>query len=298
MKSKSVYIFLLILFSISSFSFAQNQTITPKVEPSELTEVESRLINMINNFRKLNKLTELPVSKSLLMVAKMHASDLSTNQPDSGICGLHSWSDKGKWIACCETELAAKNCFEAKASEITGYKGKTIEMVFKIENEMSGPNVFQMIEKSQKAMDILLQKGIYSKKPWKAMGVGISGQYALIWFGDETDASVTIPVGEVVPIIESKNSPSGAPSGSETRTIYPTSKGDYYVTVKYTSTEKEAQAEAKKIVKMGYTDIKIEFIKKYFRLVFGPYPSMDEADKAKKSVVKDFGDAWIIKKDN
>jgi len=285
--------FVLCLLMMVPLVWAQDHPTLNRDDSGNLSEVETRILGMINSYRKLNKLPEIPISRSLMTVAGIHAEDLMLNRPDTGICGLHSWSDKGTWAACCETDISTKSCFETKAMELASYKGKSVEMVFRLKKEMTGPNIFQMMEKSTKAMDIILQKGDYAKRPWKAIGAGISGAYAVIWFGEDIDNQTITPNSPVldqrIPSTDGK-----IPENPDTRVTAPPTGGKHYVTINYSKTEKEAETIARKARKLGYQDVQVRYLKKYWRVVFGPYSSMPEADKVKRAVQKDYKDAWII----
>jgi len=35
---------------------------------------------------------------------------------------------------------------------------------------------------------VILNQGVWARRPWRAMGVGIDQGFAVVWFGEEPDA--------------------------------------------------------------------------------------------------------------
>ena len=62
-----------------------------------LTHEETKLYNMIMEYRSSYGLPKIPLSKSLTIVARTHIKDLILNKPDTGNCNMHSWSADGEW---------------------------------------------------------------------------------------------------------------------------------------------------------------------------------------------------------
>jgi hypothetical protein len=113
--------FLVVLFGIISMgAIAQDQI------PDDfcISTNELKLYNLINQYRQEHKLAEVPLSKNLCYVAKLHVSDLQYNRPDTAGCNLHSWSDQGHWAECCYGRNIFNNsCMTAKPKELTDYPG-------------------------------------------------------------------------------------------------------------------------------------------------------------------------------
>ena len=65
---------------------------------------------MIMAYRKSRQLKPIPYSAKLTQVAQSHVRDLAAHFDyfNRGECNPHSWSDKGKWTACCYTDDHAK----------------------------------------------------------------------------------------------------------------------------------------------------------------------------------------------
>jgi len=161
-----------------------------------LSDEEYRLYELINEYRKEKDLPAIPLSYSLCYVAAAHAWDLQVNQPEGGRCNMHSWSDKGPWSGCCYTEDHKKaECLWTKPSELTDYDDFGYEIAY-----YSSKTVDQHIDIALAALKgwkdspghnhMIINKYGWKRMKWNAIGIGIYGNYALIWFGEEKD-----PVG-------------------------------------------------------------------------------------------------------
>lgn len=176
---KYVCLFLLALWS-PFFSIAQQPTSEEKV-----------LYDMIMQYRKENNLSPVAFSKSLTIVAQTHVKDLITNQPNRGGCNLHSWSAIGSWTACCYTpDHAEAVCMWSKPRELTSYKGNGYEIACSTTALLITAEIaISTWKKSVGHNEVILNKGIWKSHEWKAIGIGINGGYAVIWFGKEPDGN-------------------------------------------------------------------------------------------------------------
>src|SRR4051812_17318311 len=105
MKYKFLVILFLLIFSTQS-GFKEN---TLQLEETCLSKEEAKLYDLIMKYRKEKKLPKIQLSISLTHVAQTHARDIMENSPNKGSCNMHSWSNKGKWSACCYTNDHAKS---------------------------------------------------------------------------------------------------------------------------------------------------------------------------------------------
>ncbi len=154
----------------------------------EATKAEKELYDLVMKYRKQNGLKEIPMSKSLTKVAQIHAKDLKENQPVKGNCNLHSWSSKGEWSACCYTSDHAKaRCMWDKPRELTNYKGNGYEISHWSGGTATAEGSLAGWKKSKAHNNVILNKGIWDDE-WKAIGIGMNGGYAVIWFGKEEDS--------------------------------------------------------------------------------------------------------------
>jgi uncharacterized protein YkwD len=129
-------------------------------------------------------LPEIPISNALTKVAQLHCEDLAKNHPDTGICNLHSWSNQGIWSSCCYTDDHAKaSCMWDKPKELTSYNFPAYEIASSSSGLMTSKMALDIWKKSKPHNDVITNKDIW-KEQWKAIGIGIQGSYAIVWFGN------------------------------------------------------------------------------------------------------------------
>lgn len=156
---------------------------------------EKKLHEMINAYRIEKELPPIPLSSDLSLVARSHARDLAENynfDPENK-CNPHSWSDKGDWTSCCYTSNHAEaECMWKKPMEIADYPGYGYEIAY---YQSSGANPTMALSgwKSSKSHNpIIVNQGMWKQVEWKAMGVGIFKEYAVVWFGEIKDPTVPV----------------------------------------------------------------------------------------------------------
>lgn len=138
-------------------------------------------------YRVKHGLSVIPVSKSLNYVAKTHCKDQQFSLP-LGLCNLHSWSKRGKWSSCCYTRDHSKSkCMWSKPSELTSYASNGFEISVYINRKMTAEMAFGLWINSPGHNDLILNKGIWKGKEWKAFGVGLFRNFSNAWFGLEYD---------------------------------------------------------------------------------------------------------------
>jgi uncharacterized protein YkwD len=179
MKTSALF---LLFFFFSLLGFAQNV---------ELSQEERKLYNQIMEYRKQNGLPVIPLSKALTIVAKSHVEDLGvTKARGDANCNMHSWGEDSKWTSCCYTnDHAQASCMWNKPKELTSYQGAGYEIahggtgsfIATAESALNG------WKKSPGHNSVILNKSVWKNKTWKAIGIGISGGYAVVWFGAESD---------------------------------------------------------------------------------------------------------------
>ncbi|MEJ2599758.1 MAG: CAP domain-containing protein [Anaerolineales bacterium] len=171
----------------------------PTVQPGTcLTSEENNLISLINQYRAQNGLSPIPASKSLTTVGQWHVWDLMTNHPDSGTdsrglaCTLHSWSDQGQglWTPVCYT---SDNYYASemwnKPDQITSgaYSWYGFEIAYYNSIQVTAQDALAGWKSSPAHNAVILEQGVWSGYHWKAIGVGIFQNYAVAWFGDQSD---------------------------------------------------------------------------------------------------------------
>lgn len=162
---------------------------------------EARLAELVNAYRRANGLPAVPLSPALSRVAVTHAADMATRR-DGGAtndlgtdrrgarCTMHSWSARGRWQPMCYTaDHAAAPAMWNKPREITGgsYTGDGFEIAFWHSTAASPEQALEGWRTSAAHDAMIREKGAWKGARWQAMGVGMSGHYAFVWFGKEPD---------------------------------------------------------------------------------------------------------------
>ena len=153
---------------------------------------EMKLYELIMDYRKSKGLPRIELSKSLTFVAQTHVKDLENNNPTNGRCNMHSWSNKGKWSSCCYTSDHAKaSCMWDKPKELTDYQGTGFEIAFGGYGSYSAAakGALDAWKKSGGHNAVIVNSGIWKRYNWQAIGIGIYGSYAVVWFGSPVDAA-------------------------------------------------------------------------------------------------------------
>lgn len=157
-----------------------------------LSEAEADLAKRINDYRELQGLSRIPVSKSLSLVARVHLKDLVDNNPVVGKCNAHSWSNKGTWTSCCYPEETT--CIQNKARELTDYTGDVVENIHWWDDAYYTPSPEGALNGwiNSHGHYIVIVNAEWAKNfTWRALGVAIYKNYAAMWVGEEED-----PAGE------------------------------------------------------------------------------------------------------
>ena len=168
-----------------------------------LSAKEAQLFKLINDYRESHGLPPVANSRSLNMVARMHAIDLQQNRPDEGrdgrgtACNLHSWSDSGSWTPVCYTpdHRYAEKMWN-KPREITGYQypGDGYENAYwTSEDEVSIVRVLEGWKRSPAHNALILEDGIWKGSNLLAFGIGIYKNVAIMWVGSMIDPLGPMP---------------------------------------------------------------------------------------------------------
>jgi hypothetical protein len=191
---------ILALFSILNTGFSQEtahnkwlmkpiryQFVDYKQANVILSENENQLYRLIMDYRAANGKPSIPLSKALTFVAQTHAGDLMDNYSVSNRCNLNSWSGKGNWSSCCYTKNHKKAaCMWNKPRELTTYAGDGFEIAY----TRLTPTPRKALEKWKKNPlndQVVLNNGEWTEVTWNAIGIGIYGDYAVVWFGKVID---------------------------------------------------------------------------------------------------------------
>jgi len=190
--------FLFLCFIVVCFSgsaIAQKATKVKSLPEICLTPDEVVLYRLINEYRAQKRLPEIALSASLCYVARTHAKDQTDYHKHGSRCNLHSWSDHGEWSSCCYTPDHKKaKCMWDKPGELTNYPGDGYEISFYTTYRYTTPEAFAKDildgwKKSPGHNEVIVNKGIWKDVDWQAIGIGIYGEYANVWFGKEVDSA-------------------------------------------------------------------------------------------------------------
>jgi len=177
-------------FVSSTASQSNNSRVASPIISSsiaELSDEEKELYHFIMKYRKDNGLPEIPMSKSLSLVAKLHVRDLEQNAVPAPY-NFHSWSKNGPWQSVNYTpdHRYAKLMWN-KPRELTKYKGNGFEIVYMNSGSATSRDAFSIWKASKLHNAVITNDQDWKRMQWKAIGLGIHGRYAAVWFGDEND---------------------------------------------------------------------------------------------------------------
>jgi hypothetical protein len=146
-----------------------------------LESEESKLYQLVNQYRVRNKLPQIPLSKSLTLVANRHARDLAEN---IGYL-THGWSD-------CPYDPNDSNTWHcmwnAPQRLRTAYPGRGYENGYgSPQGNVTAVSALESWKKSNLHNAVILNQGIWRNNRWKALGVGIYKGFCMLWFGEETE---------------------------------------------------------------------------------------------------------------
>lgn len=162
----------------------------PSCNGDDLSEDENRLYQLITDYRAEAGLAAIPVSPALTQLANRHVLDLEHNL-EQGIDAItHGWSDCAYSI---EDQASWPCMWEAPQRLNTGYPGQGYENLFGApgDYQASALAAFESWSNSEGHKAVMLNQGAWGSREWNAIGVGIYGGYAVLWFGEEADPTTS-----------------------------------------------------------------------------------------------------------
>ncbi len=85
-----------------------------------------------------------------------------------------------------------------KPRELTSYQGNGYEISNYYSSSdgkvMNAAQALKQWKESAPHHAVIVNSGIWKGAPWKAMGLGISKNYAVVWFGNEPDSIRTFKI--------------------------------------------------------------------------------------------------------
>jgi len=318
-------IFILFCFSLlfGSPSFARVIPVMIAVNDSvteSVSQEETILFNMINDMRMKNKLPAIPLSVNLCKVAHTHIDDLIVSKPQEKGCSLHSWSESGKWTACCNSkDPAGIQCMKSKPREITGYPGNGFELIYWGDDNATPADAAELWQQVSASSDMILSRGKWKGYQWKAMGLGIEEGYAILWLGDKTDKIASEkPVKPAIaakkPVGQNQSATSGIKESEKVDSIPVEQKKEakkvvpeaarqpgetgskYYLVVASVKTPESAKSELKRFKSKGYSEAFILEGASVYRIAIKSYDSEKQARAKLNDLQSDLPGIWVFKK--
>jgi hypothetical protein len=289
----SLFVFIMIPDCIKAQQPDRRGTIADNVC---ISSDEFVLANMINDYRRQNNLTAIPLSKSMFYVAHSHVLDLNRHNGGSSECGLHSWSESGNWTPCCYAKEAGRtNCMNDKPKELTGYKGKGYEIIYWGSEKVVPADVIDFWKSTGVSNDMLLNQGKWKSKIWKSIGVGLVDGYASVWFGDGADQQHGIRICQNDSVTDSTATSQMAGANSSLQTQAPPAKSDHFFLIAGSyKTIQEAEQKLASLRKQGYSRASIIEKDNNFRVAILSYSSRTEAQKVLNKLFSRFKGIWIF----
>lgn len=251
-----------------------------------MSENELKLAEAINKIRKEHGKRPIKLSVSLTYVAETHVKDLQVNHPDTSICNLSSWSDKGKWTPVCYNPYVVdRKAMWDKPRELTRYPYNGYELAAYMQDGIILDSLSELWDTLAESLDMITTEGVWSKKRWEAMGVGVSGNYASVWFGQRVDR-------EGKPKVCSKK----REAAKEQEIVKEEPKRQlYYLIAGSFPGLKDAKEALRRLKKNGFKNAGILVSKKRVRVYLAHYENFNAAENAKKKLPYSYRKVWILK---
>lgn len=266
--------------------------IEARADPFCLDTPSYQLFLQINDLRQSHGLPGIPLSGSLSYVAAIHARDLVYNKPASRECGFHSWSARGIWGPCCfSTADPAYACMWNKPKELTGYKARGYEIIYWENNIVEPEQAMNQWIKRAVFNDMILGRGIWSRKSWKAVGTCIYKGFAIIWLGEETDWSGEPDLCDEMAVVHSDTS-SQAQEESGTPSII--SELRYYLIIASLPNMEKAASLLLAYQQKGFSTAQIITFDDKIRISLNDFKTYHQAKKAKASLGPEYQSIWIL----
>lgn len=163
-----------------------NNNPTPLHQQSNSASADGGAVQMYEEmmrYRASAGLPPIPLCKHLNTVASVKVQVMLASPPGNG-CNMHSWSQSPRWSGCCYRGGSDGKCMWDKPRELSGYRGNGYEVSCGGSGGLTPKGAIDCWRGSQAHSDVILNRGMW-RDSWGAVGVGISGKYAVAWFGKE-----------------------------------------------------------------------------------------------------------------
>ena len=141
---------------------------------------EAELYRSINEYRAVNGLPPIAASKSLSLVANRHVLDLQENIGEI----THAWSDADYDISDSSTW---PSMWEAPQRLGTSYDDNGFENAFFSSAGATAADALSSWSQSSGHNAVILNQDVWANSDWNALGIGIYGDYAVMWVGEASD---------------------------------------------------------------------------------------------------------------
>lgn len=259
-----------------------------------VSPAEEQLARQINAFRKQNQMSEIQLAASLFFVAKTHVADLQLNRPDTSICNTNSWSSRGTWTPCCYQAYVPKtNCMWDKPKELTPYTFRGYELSYYEEGIIEPEQLWLLWRNTPEVVDMLLTRGDFSDKKWLAMGVGLSDNYASLWFGQRADNKGVPKVCSTENLVFTPPFLSELKAGTVEAKPVKTSR--FFLIYGSFVVMSDAEEALRRYKNAGFKNAQIVKRDNRIRVALDVFPTLREAMLAKEKLSASYADAWILR---
>ena len=289
------WFFILLMLTVLTLPRVYGQgKVLPEKDSLCASAEEVKLFLLINEHRRTHNVPPLPLSRSLSYVARVHAMDLTQYRPDFGECNLHSWSSNGTWTACCyATDKDRIKCMTEKPRQLTNYKFKAWEMAYEAGEPARAVDALDLWVAIGVTNDYLLNTGKWIK-PWKALGIAIYGEYAIVWFGEGDDPELDYFECGKTEINLARLNTEGQASMVTPQSPDADNKRFHIITGSLNNLEK-ANREVSRLRTLGYNETRLMVAGNHFRISIKSFDSEIEAQKQLNALNAIFPDAWVLK---
>jgi hypothetical protein len=264
------------------FSFGIKAQFT-SIEDFCISEDEKKIYNSIISFRADSNLSDIDLSRALCYTANTHVKDLYLNKPHKNGCTLYAWSNRGRWESFCfdPNEPDFEGMY-SKPKELTYYRNKATEYVSWDNQNPSIDLIIAELFNDPNFRNFILAKKKWSKKTWRAIGIGYYEGYLSIWLGEKDDLGV-------IPVVCSDKE-------IQTEQVTKVKKAPgFLLIIESHSNISRANKSVKALKAQGYINAKVIASKGKFRVSLNEFVSMKEAEKEKKRIASKYKGAWILK---
>lgn len=261
-----------------------------------INQNELKLFNLINQFRLENDKGPIPLSRSLTYVAQLHLDDLIREHPDTSICNMHSWSVGNQWVGCCYNEFLPKpECMWLKPQELTDYDGKGYELAYWDTYLAEPDSIIYLWQDIPASFEMIVNQGAYAHSEWKAMGLAVSEQYALVWFGEYTDNTGRVLLCGSGLEIQTTGDVGQEVSIANNKDLMLKKTGMYHIIFGSFTSLPEAEATVRRYRGDEFPDSGIIRGDRNFRISLRSYNTLQEARNSRSQLGDGYANAWILK---